>query len=90
MLGLGLPEEALVSCRRAVELADRLRQAVLQWPALDGLATSLKRLGREEEGEIARRRAREVIAGVAAGLAPERSALFLNSPTVVGVLQVEQ
>jgi tetratricopeptide (TPR) repeat protein len=90
MLALGLREDALVSFRRAVELADGLRQAVLQWPALHGLATSLERSGREEEVEAARGRAREVIDGVAAGLAPERRSLFLNSPTVLGVLQAGQ
>lgn len=63
MLALGLLDEASTSFRRAVERADGLRQAVLQWPALDGLATSLERSGREEEAEDARRRAREVIEG---------------------------
>ena len=90
MLALGLPEEALVSFRRAVELADGLRQAVLQWPALHGLAIALERSGREEEGEAARRRAREVIEGVAAGLAPARRSVFLNSRSVLGVHQAGQ
>jgi hypothetical protein len=90
MLALGLTEEALVSFRHAVELADGLRQAVLQWPALHGLATALGRAGGEEEGEAARGRAREVIEGVAAGLAPDRRSLFLNSPAVLGVLEAGQ
>jgi class 3 adenylate cyclase/tetratricopeptide (TPR) repeat protein len=90
MLALGLPDEAATSFRRAVDRADGLRQAVLQWPALDGLATSLERSGREEEAEDARRRAREVIASVAAELATKRRSLFLNSPTVLSVLQARQ
>jgi tetratricopeptide (TPR) repeat protein len=90
MLALRLTEDALVSFRHAVELADGLRQAVLQWPALHGLATSLERSGRSEEGETVRERAREVIEGVAAGLAPERRSLFLNGPTVLAVLQAGQ
>jgi class 3 adenylate cyclase/tetratricopeptide (TPR) repeat protein len=90
MLALGLPNEASTSFRLAVEGADGLRQPVLQWPALDGLATSLERSGQEEEAEGARRRAREVIEGVAAGLAPERRSLFLKSPTVLSVLQARQ
>jgi tetratricopeptide (TPR) repeat protein len=87
MLGLGRPDEALSAFHRAVELADGLRQAVLQWPALDGLATALEGSGREDEAESARRRAREVIEGVAAGLATERRSLFLNSPSVLTVLR---
>jgi tetratricopeptide (TPR) repeat protein len=90
MLALGDTEEALVSFRRAVELADGLRQAVLQWPALHGLATALERSGREEEADAARGRAREVIEGVGPGLAPERRSLFLNSPAVLRVLQAGQ
>jgi class 3 adenylate cyclase/tetratricopeptide (TPR) repeat protein len=90
MLALGLTEEALVSFRHAVELADGLQQAVLQWPALHGLATSLERSGRDEEMEASRGRAREVIEGVAAGLAPERRSLFLNGPAVLGVLEAGQ
>ena len=87
MLALGLTDEASSSFRQAVELADRLRQPVLQWPALDGLADACQRRGREEESQDARRRACEVIEGVAAGLATERRSPFLESPTVSSVLQ---
>jgi tetratricopeptide (TPR) repeat protein len=90
MLSLGLPEEASTSFRRAVERGDSVRQAVLQWPALDGLATSLERSGKEKEAEEARRRAREAISSVAAELAPGRRSLFLNSPTALSVLQATQ
>ena len=41
----------------------------------------------EKEAQDARRRAREVIASVAAGLATERRSLFLDSATVLSVLQ---
>lgn len=87
MLVLGLPDEASTSFRRAVERADGLRQAALQWPALDGLANALQRSVREEESQDARQRAREVIESVAAGLGIQRRSLFLDSPTVLSVLQ---
>jgi class 3 adenylate cyclase/tetratricopeptide (TPR) repeat protein len=90
MLALGNTEEALGSFRRSVELADGLRQAVLQWPALHGLATALERSGRQEEAEAASERAREVIEAVAPELAPERRSLFLNSPTVLRVIQAKR
>jgi tetratricopeptide (TPR) repeat protein len=90
MLALDLPHEASTSFRRAVEQADGLRQPILRWPALDGLATSLERSGREEEAKDARSRAREVITSVAAELAPERRSLFLNSLAVLSVLRAAQ
>ena len=87
MLAQGRTANAVSAFRRAVELADRLGQAALQWPAMDGLATAFERSGRDDEGEAARRRAREAIEGVAAALAPQRRSLFLRSPTVLPVLE---
>ena len=87
MLGLGLDSEAIDSFRRALELAEQLGQAVLRFPAADGLSRALERNGREEEADAARRHAREVIETVAAGLTPERRTRFLGSAAVRAVIE---
>jgi tetratricopeptide (TPR) repeat protein len=86
MLGLGLLDEAGVSFRRAIALADGLHQSMLHWPALDGLASALEGSGLQTEAESTRQAARAMIDDIVGGLAVERRSMFLALPSVVPIL----
>jgi tetratricopeptide (TPR) repeat protein len=74
--------DALAELRSAVETADRLGSPLLRWQTRAALAGAP---GVDREGLL--QEAASLIRGVAASLAPERSAGYLAAPQVIEVLE---
>ncbi len=76
---MGRHEEALSHAIHAVEDAERLRHPPTLWRAATQLGALRYATGDDAGAETAYGRAQEVVDGVAAGLSPERRAVFLAS-----------
>jgi hypothetical protein len=74
--------DAAAELRSAVEIADRLGSPLLRWQTRAALAGAVA-----SEREALLQEAASLIRGVAASLAPERSAGYLVARQVVEVLQ---
>jgi class 3 adenylate cyclase/ATP/maltotriose-dependent transcriptional regulator MalT len=86
-LALGLDAEAEPALAEAVERAERLGESLPHWEALGLTAGILDRRGAEGEAAEARRRAREVVGRVAAGISDgDLRRRFLAREDVVGLV----
>jgi tetratricopeptide (TPR) repeat protein len=85
--GLGRHSDAERTFRDAAGEAERLRHAPSLWPALAGLADSLREQGREAEAEEAGAGARRAVDGFAETLTEERRDHLLSTSEVASILR---
>ncbi len=83
---VGRRDEALVSLRRAAEIADELVGPPARWHARAALGAAAYSLGDDETASAASTEASELIRAFAATLAPSRAERFLAAPEVREIL----
>jgi len=87
LVELGKVHEAIPELRLAVEQADRLGSPSQRWPAQAALGSALYASGDDKGAEQALAQAAGIIRAMAAGLAPERAARFLDAEPVRDALR---
>jgi class 3 adenylate cyclase/tetratricopeptide (TPR) repeat protein len=85
---LGRRDEALAALRTAVALTDELIGQPGRWRAREALARVAHLLGEDDAASAAYGEAEELIESFAGTLAPARSARFLTTPAIDGILSL--
>ena len=87
LVGLDRCDAAAGVLVQATHDAERLRHLPSLWQALSAMGSALDGLGRHEDADAARERARRAVLTFGNGLADERRESFLSGPHVAPVLQ---